>query len=338
MNRFGEDAAHPPRIDEGATCRVRTWPASSARAGTWPNLALRRSFAVRRRESSEGRSGDPFDISGRTRNGPPVSGERLIIFRAVPVAILVFVGILVAISWRTASRDEERVVGGEAAANIELLPSVVADDLDRRPARSAEADVRSRRPPDPIGSPATRLAGRDRHGNEAGDVIASVPPGIAKASLSDELGASPLMIFADKAGVMLRIALPSGEEALATVRTLRRPFGGQVAVMHPDGWRAGRLARRRRNRSIVLLVSVTAVLAALACGYSWQAGRAGRIRYELPCHARARIDTVLSSGPMRPLGLGPRQRPRIYWSLSMFEIIGTAAAQEGRCPSPRSTR
>ena len=284
-----------------------------ARAGTWPNLALRRSFAVRRREASEGRSGDPFDISGRTRNGPPVSGERLL-RRAVPFAILVFVGILVAISWRTASRDEERVVG-EAAANIELLSSVVADDLDRGPRDQPKraSDLVGRLIP----SEAQRRGLRVIVGNEAGDVIASVPPGVAKASLSDELGASPLMIFAEKAGVM-RLALPSGEEALATVRSLPA-LGGQVAVMQTmdgvlDEWREG------RNRSIVLLVSVGAVLAALAFGYSWQAGRAGESDTSYRA-MRERVDMVLARGRCG-LWDWDLASGHVDWSLSMFEIIG----------------
>ncbi len=154
-------------------------------------------------------------------------------------------------------------------------------------------------------------------GNEAGDVIASAPPGAARASLSDELGASPLTIFAEKAGVM-RLDLPRGGEALAAVRSLPA-LGGQIAVVQTmEGvlaeWREG------RTRGIVLIVSVGAVLGALAFGYSWQAGRARES--DSSCRAmRERVDMVLARGRCG-LWDWDLASGHIDWSLSMFEIIG----------------
>ena len=285
----------------------------TARAGTWRNLALLRSLAFFRSGDGGGPSNGPFDISERPRGAPAVSGEQLL-RRAVPVAILVFVAILVAISWHTASQDEERVVAG-AAANLELLSSVIADDLDRhlreQPLQAPELVGRL------ISAEAQRRGLRVIVGDEAGDVIASAPLGAARASLSDELGASPLTIFGEKAGVM-RLELPRGGEALAAVRSLPA-LGGQIAVVQTiEGvlaeWREG------RTRGIVLIVSVGAVLGALAFGYSWQAGRARAS--DSSCRAmRERVDMVLTRGRCG-LWDWDLASGHIDWSLSMFEIIG----------------
>ena len=286
----------------------------TARAGCWRDFALRRRLASRRHDVPGGASADPFDISARLLAAPSIAGEPLLRC-AVPIAILVFVAILVAISWRAAAQDQERAVA-EAAANIDLLSSVVADALDRRlqeqPAQASELVRRL------IPAEAQRRGLRVIVGNETGAVIAAVPAGAARTSLSEELGASaPLTIFAEKAGVM-RLMLPRGDEALATVRSLPM-LGGQVAVVQRmddvlAGWREG------RSRSIVLIVSVGAVLAALAFGYTWQAGRARES--DTSCRAmRERVDMVLARGRCG-LWDWDLASGHIDWSLSMFEIIG----------------
>ena len=292
----------------------------SARAGIWHIRALRRQWRSRRHVAAEAASAEPFDVSARLRHVPLVAGETLL-RRAVPIAILVFVAILASISWHTASQDQERVVA-EAAANIELLSSVVADDLDRRlrenPTQAAELLARL------IPAEAQRRGLRVIVGNDAGDVIAAIPAGVAKTTIGDEFGASaPLTIFAEKAGV-IRLALPGGEEALATVRSLPL-VGDQVAVVQTmedilAQWREG------RTRGIVLIVSVGAVLAALAFGYTWQAGRARES--DTSCRAmRHRVDMVLARGRCG-LWDWDLASGHIDWSLSMFEIIGLLPRQK----------
>ncbi len=285
----------------------------AARAGAWRNLALRRLPAARRDKAEVGLSSGSFDSAARLRASPLIVGD-WVLRRVVPFAILIFIAILVAISWQTASQDEERVVAA-AAANLELWSSIVADDLDRslhEQSTQAAAIVARLIPAE-----AQRRGLRVIVGDEAGDVIASVPSGAAKASLSDELGASPLTIFAEKAGVM-RLVLPRGDEALAAVRSLPA-LGGQVAVVQTmDGvlaeWREG------RSRSIVLIVSIGAVLAALAFGYSWQADRARES--DTSCRSmRERVDMVLARGRCG-LWDWDLASGHIDWSLSMFEIIG----------------
>ncbi len=283
----------------------------TARAGIWRNLALRRRSASRR---SDAASDAPFDLVTGVKAGTTMAAE-LLLRRAVPAAIFAFLAILAAIAWHASAQEQEQVVG-EAIANIELVSSVVADDLDRRlhASSSPAADVLVGLVP----AQAQRRGLRIVISNEAGVVTAAFPPGTAKSSLAEELGASePLTIFAEKAGVM-RLVLPDGEEALATVSSLPT-VGGQVALVRTMAdvlteWRDG------RDRAIVLVVSVGAVLAALAFGYTWQAGRARES--DSSCRAmRERVDMVLARGRCG-LWDWDLASGHVDWSMSMFEIVG----------------
>jgi two-component system cell cycle sensor histidine kinase PleC len=156
-------------------------------------------------------------------------------------------------------------------------------------------------------------------GGAPGSIAAGLAASIgAGASLSDYLGpAQPLTIFAEKAGV-LRITLPDGSDALATVRTLDAPLG-QVAFVYPI---SAILAEWRANafRNIVLLTCTVMVLCALAIAYFWQAARA-READKICERVRDRIDTALSRGRCG-LWDWDLARGRIYWSDSMYEILG----------------
>jgi two-component system cell cycle sensor histidine kinase PleC len=155
-----------------------------------------------------------------------------------------------------------------------------------------------------------------------GDLVASYPPLGDSGPLSDYLGAAqPLTVFAEKAGV-LRIDLSDGAEALATVHTLAPPFG-QIAIVYPMN---AVLAEWRSNafRIAVLLISTVTVLIALALAYFWQASRA-READRICERVRDRIDTALGRGRCG-LWDWDLARGRIYWSDSMYEILGMAPA------------
>ena len=144
----------------------------------------------------------------------------------------------------------------------------------------------------------------------------------SNSTLNDYLGpAQPLTIFAEKAGV-LRIDLADGSDALATVRTLAPPFG-QVAIVYPMAavlaeWEAASF------RAAVLVICTVVVLIALAIAYFWQASRA-REANQLCERMQARVDTALGRGRCG-LWDWDLARGRIYWSDSMYEILGMSAA------------
>ncbi len=153
----------------------------------------------------------------------------------------------------------------------------------------------------------------------AGTIVAATPAlSGSNATLSDYLGqAQPLTIFAEKAGVM-RITLADGTDALATVRTLDPPFG-QAAIVQPvtailAEWQAAAF------RATILACCTVLVLIALALAYFWQASRA-REACQLCERMQNRVDTALGRGRCG-LWDWDLARGRIYWSDSMYEMLG----------------
>ncbi|MFV0279218.1 MAG: PAS domain-containing sensor histidine kinase [Rhodoblastus sp.] len=137
-------------------------------------------------------------------------------------------------------------------------------------------------------------------------------------TLSDVLGlGEAVTVLADKAGVM-QITLANGAPAFATVRNLQAPLG-QLAVVHTF---ADSVAEARASiiRSNILLGSTGLLLALVVAAYYWQAGRT-RDADEASERLRRRIDAALSRGRC---GLWDWDiaRGRIYWSQSMYEILG----------------
>ncbi|MCB1539312.1 MAG: PAS domain S-box protein [Rhodoblastus sp.] len=137
-------------------------------------------------------------------------------------------------------------------------------------------------------------------------------------TLADILGAAePVTVLADKAGVM-KITLANGNRAFATVRNLHAPLG-QLAIVHTF---EDAVAEARANiiRADILLGSTGLLLALVVAAYYWQAGRT-RDADEASERLRRRMDAALSRGRC---GLWDWDiaRGRIYWSQSMYEILG----------------
>jgi two-component system cell cycle sensor histidine kinase PleC len=163
--------------------------------------------------------------------------------------------------------------------------------------------------------------------NETGRVALAAPALGADATLAEILGSDQILTdFADKAGVM-RITLADGAPALATVRRLPPPFG-QVALIHTFeavlvewravAWRCG-----------VVFTMTTAILLFVVIAYCRQASRA-RAAEQANAVIRRRLDTALDRGRC---GLWDWDiaRGQIYWSDSMYELLGME--NERRCLS-----
>jgi two-component system cell cycle sensor histidine kinase PleC len=246
-----------------------------------------------------------------------VAGVEPWLRRAVPVMVGIFLATLATIATLQALELRDQAID-EAIAEVEMLAATISADL----AVDAEATDGATRPAVVERSfPARALihGGRVLVTNPAGEIIAALPQDGAPAGLlSDYLGpAQPLTIFAEKAGV-LRIVLADGQGALASVHNLKPPFG-QVAIVAPiDGvlaeWRAA------SARSGLLLFSCAFVILVVASAYFWQSRRA-READLLAIGLRNRIDTALSRGRC---GLWDWDiaRGRLYWSSSMYEILG----------------
>lgn len=237
--------------------------------------------------------------------------------RGVPAMVALFAATLITIAIMV-TRDAYDEAVSDALSDLERVSVSVSDDLRARLKAKP-------RPGNETALEKAAAAGGLAQGQEiilsdlAGTIIASFPhhPGLS-GTLSDYLGpAQPLTIFAEKAGA-LPIILADGSQALATVRTLDPPFG-QIAFVHPMSavladWHANSF------RIAVLLACTVLVLIVLAIAYVWQASRAQKS--ERICDKiRDRVDTALSRGRCG-LWDWDLARGRIYWSDSMYEILG----------------
>jgi two-component system cell cycle sensor histidine kinase PleC len=239
---------------------------------------------------------------------------------AVPALLGLFLLTLATSAWiQLSDAREETVV--DAIADIDVLASLsatrmggAASPIDRVAAATQLDDLAK-------GLPAGALArGRSLMLADGSGIVQAVYPAATAMprTLNELLGESqPLTVFADRAGVMT-IRLADGEPAIATVRALASS-GGQIAVVQPlprvlASWQA------RTIGQVSLLGAVTIVLVGIGAAYMMQSNRA-RAADEVCVKVRDRIDSALNRGRC---GLWDWDiaRGRIYWSDSMYELLG----------------
>jgi two-component system, cell cycle sensor histidine kinase PleC len=159
-----------------------------------------------------------------------------------------------------------------------------------------------------------------------GAVIASYPNDPQKLGrpILDLLGPTqPLTTFGAAAGT-LEITLPDGVTALATVRGLRNPLGA-VAVVQTA---SDALANWRASTALTITLSATTGFVVLILGFAfhWQATRA-READLIHDAVRGRIDTALNRGRCG-LWDWDLARGRVFWSRSMFDLLGLPARND----------
>ncbi|MGC2045881.1 MAG: ATP-binding protein [Pseudolabrys sp.] len=270
-------------------------------------------------------SAHPDSIKGLAQSVAKPAYRRLLnaeplLRRAVPVLIIAFlaticVGALVQVL------DHRRQTLTNDALSLEAVADLAAERLQKP----------LKQPADAVGQPQLVLsrvlpswamaAGRRfLLTNADGVVTAATPANDATIGrrLIDLLGPTqPLTTFGAGAGVM-DIILPDNTRALATVRMLDNPFG-QLAVVQS---REAALASWRSLTTLTVTLSATTGFVVLILGFAfhWQATRAREadLIYET---VRSRIDTALNRGRCG-LWDWDLARGRIFWSQSMFEILG----------------
>jgi two-component system, cell cycle sensor histidine kinase PleC len=237
--------------------------------------------------------------------------------RAVPTLIIAFL-LTICVGAAVQVMDQRRQAIAAAALDVDAVAEILADRLalDKAAGNQRAEDVLRR------ALPSWALAG-NRHvfvTNQDGRIIAAAPPNsrLLGHSLLDILGpGQPLTTFGASAGV-LQVTLADGVEALATVRLMRAPYG-QLAVVQT---RSDALSVWRSDTTLTVTLSATTSFVVLILGFAfhWQATRAREadIIYEA---VRSRIDTALNRGRCG-LWDWDLARGRIFWSHSMFAILG----------------
>ncbi|MBZ6076436.1 sensor histidine kinase [Microvirga puerhi] len=239
---------------------------------------------------------------------------------AVPALLALFLVTLAASAWIQVRNGREDTVL-DAIGDIDVIASLSAARLgpNKAPANAAEASAQLLTLV--TGMPSSALS-RSRMlllADPSGKVIAAYPTTTgAPRTLNDILGdAQPLTTFADRAGVMT-IRLASGDQGIATVRSLPAS-NGQIAIVQPlphvlSGWWA------RTVGHVSLLGATIVVLLGIGIAYVMQANRA-RAADEVCEKVRDRIDSALNRGRcgLWDWDIG---RGRLYWSDSMYELLG----------------
>jgi two-component system cell cycle sensor histidine kinase PleC len=238
-----------------------------------------------------------------------------ILRRAVPALIIAFL-VTVCVGALVQVLDHRRQALADAVSAIEAVAEIVTGRLDRADARRAGA----------LAHAVPRMADGKLVllTNAEGIITATAPPSpnLTGRALLEILGlAQPLTILGAGAGV-LEITLTNGTQALATVRTLK---SGQLAVIQPS---ADALVAWRSDTALTVTLSATTGFVVLILGFAfhWQATRAREadIIYET---VRRRIDTALNRGRCG-LWDWDLARGRIFWSHSMFAILGLEAKDD----------
>jgi two-component system cell cycle sensor histidine kinase PleC len=239
--------------------------------------------------------------------------------RAVPTLIIAFL-VTICVGAVVQVLEHRRQAFTGAAIDVEAVAEIVAGRLERPTDKGdivqrAEEILRHSIP-----SWATAARRRVVVTNVDGKVIAAAPADTQAIGrpLLDILGPSqPLTTFGASAGV-LEVILADGVAALATVRVLKPPYG-LLAVIQP---RSDALANWRSDTTLTVTLSATTGFVVLILGFAfhWQATRAREadLIYEA---VRSRIDTALNRGRCG-LWDWDLARGRIFWSHSMFAILG----------------
>ena len=246
--------------------------------------------------------------------------------RAVPVLIIAFLA-TICVGAVVQVLDHRRQILGDMAVALDAVADLAAERLQATPPQAAGAPAAPQELLARALPPWATGAGRRFILTNAEGVVAAATPGTDATlgrRLIDLMGATqPLTTFGAGAGVM-EITLPDETRALATVRMLKPPFG-EIAVIQT---RSAALASWRSLTTLTITLSATTGFVVLILGFAfhWQATRAREadLIYET---VRTRIDTALNRGRCG-LWDWDLARGRIFWSQSMFDILGLKAKDD----------
>jgi two-component system, cell cycle sensor histidine kinase PleC len=238
--------------------------------------------------------------------------------RAVPILIVAFLA-AVAVGATVQILDHRRQELADAENELALLAAAAGEQLVRRLEKDASPAQVQTALMEALPRRAVRVDRRFYVFDAGGRVIAAAP---ATRLPRDQRLAD--LVGPVHAGMNLnsvdpfQLALADGTESLAAVNQL--PNGlWQIAAFQP---KASALERWRADSAITItLVTTTGfVLLILGFAFHWQAARA-READEIYERVHERMDTALNRGRCG-LWDWDLARGRIYWSDSMFEIVG----------------
>jgi two-component system cell cycle sensor histidine kinase PleC len=241
--------------------------------------------------------------------------------RAVPILIVVF--LLVVMTAATLQiLTARQQAASDAQEALALITGMAADNLTRHPAKELATEagelLRKSLPPQALAK------GRQFFlTNATGGVAASFS---SSARLPAEQAAYIGQMLSGMSGRLRSadLTLPGNVAVIASARVLPAPLGQLIAVQPAQAvfgdWRSN------STLMVTLVTTTCVVLLILGFAFHWQATRAREADtiYEM---VQTRINTALNRGRCG-LWDWDLARGRIYWSESMFEMLGFEPREE----------
>ncbi|HVY20499.1 MAG TPA: ATP-binding protein [Bauldia sp.] len=239
--------------------------------------------------------------------------------RLIPVLIVMFlllVGFARGLELYQQRADREV----SARQSVAMIAAVAAAAFAKDSPAASDTVVILNRLADALPAGATAEGRRLYVTDDGGKIVATAPRAadVEGRLLTDIIGdAQPLTIFGSRAGV-LEISLTNDEPALAAATEIGEPLGF-VAVVQPM---AGVYATWRQEVSlnVTIFVGTSAILLVILYGYFAQATRA-READRIYGETQARFETALMRGRCG-LWDWDLASGRLFWSRSMFELVG----------------
>ncbi len=243
--------------------------------------------------------------------------------RLIPILIILFV-VALALMRGVALYQTRDNIETNAKLRLSLIATAVTSELARsplpvslaEPSEMLQGQLENALPP-----LATTVDRRILLLDPQGMVVASAPrePDHVGRFIDEILGASqPLTTLGQRAGV-LRLMLTSDEEVIATIHHNQDTVGGSIVVMQST---SGVFAEWRRtvSREATVFVATSLVLVLLGFAYHAQTARTHEADF-IYSATQHRFHTALRRG-YSGLWDWDLSRGAIFWSQSMFEILG----------------
>ncbi len=243
--------------------------------------------------------------------------------RVIPILIILFV-VALALMRGVALYQARDNVETNAKLRLSLIATAITSELAQsplpvslaEPSEMLQGQLENALPPH-----ATTQGRRILVMDPQGMVVASAPrePGMIGRFADDIFGPSqPLTTLGERAGV-LRLTLTSDEEVIATIHRNQENVGGSIAVVQAT---SGVFAEWRRtvSREATVFVATSLVLVLLGFAYHAQTARAHEADF-IYTATQHRFHTALSRG-YSGLWDWDLSRGAVFWSQSMFEILG----------------
>jgi two-component system cell cycle sensor histidine kinase PleC len=242
--------------------------------------------------------------------------------RLIPLLIILFVVALGAMRG-VALYQAHQQVELSAEQNLALLATAVTSNLAEsvsavslaEPSEALQGQLENALPP--LSTTFGRLI---LLMDPEGRIVAAAPPqaGMAGRYLEEVVeGSEPLVTLGERAGV-LSLTLASGDDAIATVHHDYDSIGS-IAVVQPASGVFGEW-RQTVSREATVFVATSIVLVILGFAFHAQAARAQEAD-SIYSETQSRFHTALRRGHSG-LWEWDLSRGAIFWSQSMFEILG----------------